>query len=161
MVNSEPRSGQPGFSIRVSVPDQSLELLDPRGAVKARYPVSTSKFGLGTESGSQRTPTGRFIVAEKIGDGAPPWAVFVGRQRTGEIATPGGEHDGILTRILWLSGAEPSNANTRDRYIYIHGTNQEDQIGTPASHGCVRMRNHDMIDLFNRVPPGTVVEIIG
>ena len=91
---------------------------------------------------------------------APPWAAFKGRQPTGEIATPGGDEDGILTRILWLAGAEPHNANTRERFIYIHGTNQEAQIGTPASHGCVRMRNADIIDLFNRVRPGTPVEII-
>jgi lipoprotein-anchoring transpeptidase ErfK/SrfK len=160
MITPDSHDGQPGFSIRVSVPDQTLELLDPQGRVAVRYPVSTSKFGLGMEPGSQRTPLGRFTVEKKIGDGAPPWSVFVGREPTGEIASPGGEHDGVLTRILWLSGAEPVNANTLERYIYIHGTNREDLIGTPASHGCVRMRNHDVIDLYERVPAGTTVEIV-
>jgi lipoprotein-anchoring transpeptidase ErfK/SrfK len=149
---------QPPISIHVSVTRQCLDLLED-GRVVASWPISTSKFGLGTEPGSYRTPTGKFEIGEMIGDGAPEWAVFKARERTGSIATPGGEEDGILTRILWLHGLEPHNANTRDRYIYIHGTNQEDFIGTPASHGCVRMRNADIVDLFARVQPGTPVHI--
>jgi len=160
MITPSSSQGQPSISILVRVPEQTLELRDPRGDVLAHYPISTSRFGLGTEPGSQRTPLGRFTVAEKIGDDAPPWSVFVSRRPTGEIARAGGEQDGVLTRILWLAGAEPANANTLDRYIYIHGTNREDLIGTPASHGCVRMRNADVIDLYGRVPAGASVEIV-
>lgn len=159
MSSADSISGQPAISLRVSVPDQRLDLL-AGDAVLASYLISTSKYGLGTEPGSFRTPTGRFVIDEMIGDAAPPWAEFKSRQPTGEIATPGGEDDGILTRILWLTGTEPHNANTRERFIYIHGTNQEALIGTPASHGCVRMRNADVVDLFARVHPGTPVEII-
>ncbi len=159
MISADPPAGQSTFSIRVSVPDQRLELLDG-GSVVASYPVSTSKFGLGAEPGSYRTPTGRFVIAEMIGEGAPPWMAFRARQPVGIFsADPAADEDGVLTRILWLAGLEPHNANTRDRYIYIHGTNQEDLIGTPASHGCVRMRNLDVIDLYGRVCPGTPVEI--
>jgi lipoprotein-anchoring transpeptidase ErfK/SrfK len=160
MITPSSSQGQPSISILVRVPEQTLELRDPQGSVLARYPISTSRFGLGTEPGSQRTPLGRFTVAEKIGDDAPAWSVFVSRRPTGEIAQAGGEQDGVLTRILWLAGAEPANANTLDRYIYIHGTNREDLIGTPASHGCVRMRNADVIDLYGRVPAGASVEIV-
>lgn len=161
MSSAEPTAGQPGnsFSIRVHVGDQRMDLLD-HGSVVASYPVSTSRFGLGFEPGSYRTPTGRFAVCEKIGDCAPLWAVFKSRVPTGEIGQPGGDEDGILTRILWLEGLDPENANTRERYIYIHGTNQESLIGTPASHGCVRMRNADIAELFPRVTPKTLVEIV-
>jgi lipoprotein-anchoring transpeptidase ErfK/SrfK len=159
MVTPPDTDRQPPISIHVSVADQRLDLLEA-GRVVASWPISTSRFGLGSESGSYRTPTGRFEVCEMIGDGATEWAEFKARERTGSIATPGGEEDGILTRILWLHGLEPHNANTRDRYIYIHGTNQEALIGTPASHGCVRMRNADIVDLFARVQPGTPVHIL-
>ncbi len=160
MTTPDSAPGQPGISLRVHVPAQRLDLL--RGdTVLASYPVSTSKFGLGSEPGSFRTPLGRFVVDARIGDGAPAWAVFKSRQPTGEIAHPGWEGDGILTRILWLHGLDPHNANTRDRYIYLHGTNEEHLIGTPASHGCIRLRNADIIDLFARVPAGTPVEILG
>ena len=94
-----------------------------------------------------------------IGDGAPLGTVFCGRQPTGEIGLGAPGDDLILTRILWLEGAEPHNANTRDRYIYIHGTNHEAQIGEAASHGCVRMRNADIIELFGWITPGTEVRI--
>lgn len=146
------------MKIHVSVPDQRLTVFCGDNEI-ASYPVSTSKFGLGSEPGSYRTPLGRFVVAEMIGDGAPEAAVFKGRVPTGEIASPGGEEDHVLTRILWLDGCEADNANTKERYIYIHGTNQEDQVGEPASHGCVRMRNRDVADLFAKVAPGTAVEI--
>ena len=159
MIMPTEAGGQSSFSILVSVPDQRLDLLDG-GTVVASWPVSTSKFGLGAEPGSFRTPTGRFVIGEMIGADAAPWAAFKARLPTGEIATPGGDGDGVLSRILWLDGLDPENAGTRDRYIYIHGTNQESLIGTPASHGCVRMRNADVIDLFARVAPGTPVEIV-
>jgi lipoprotein-anchoring transpeptidase ErfK/SrfK len=128
-------------------------------AVTATWPVSTSRFGLGFEEGSFRTPTGRFRIAEKIGEGAPAGMIFQSRIATGKVADQGGEEDLVLTRILWLEGLDPQNANTRQRYIYIHGTNQEHLIGTPASHGCIRLRNNDMIELFDRVREGTHVEI--
>jgi lipoprotein-anchoring transpeptidase ErfK/SrfK len=127
--------------------------------VTATWPVSTSRFGLGFKEGSFRTPTGRFRIAEKIGDGAPEGMIFRSRIATGKVADQGGEEDLVLTRILWLEGLDPQNVNTRQRYIYIHGTNQEHLIGTPASHGCIRLRNNDMIDLFDRVNEGTHVEI--
>ncbi|MFM8364190.1 MAG: L,D-transpeptidase [Verrucomicrobiota bacterium] len=148
-----------GALLRVDVASQTVSLLE-NGEVRKRWPVSTSKFGLGFASGSFKTPTGRFAVAEKIGAGAPPWSEFKSRQPTGRIAEPGGEEDGVLTRILWLEGLDSENANTQERYIYFHGTNREDLIGTPASHGCVRLRNGDMVELFDLVPEGAAVEIV-
>jgi L,D-transpeptidase YbiS len=142
----------------VDVNHQRVDLLED-GVATAFWDVSTSKFGLGSEEGGFRTPTGRFRICEKIGAGAPLWSVFKGRVATGTIATPGGDEDLILTRILWLEGLEPENANTRDRYIYFHGTNQENLIGSPASHGCIRLRNADIADLFDRVEVGIPVEI--
>jgi lipoprotein-anchoring transpeptidase ErfK/SrfK len=141
--------------------DISRQMLDLRhhGVLIKSWPVSTSRFGLGFEPGSFKTPTGRFMVAEKIGTDEPLWAEFKSRQPTGHIAAPGGEHDGILTRILWISGLDEQNANTRDRYIYFHGTNREDLIGTPASHGCIRLRNADIAELFDLVPEGVRVVI--
>lgn len=151
-------SSGPVVSLRVDVARQTLHLLSNGVAVKS-WPVSTSKFGIGSEPGSFRTPLGRFRIYEKIGDSAPAWAVFKGRRPTGEIAVSGGEEDGILTRILWLEGLGEENRNTRDRFIYIHGTNQEDSIGQPASHGCIRLRNEDVMELYSLVPAGAEVEI--
>jgi lipoprotein-anchoring transpeptidase ErfK/SrfK len=145
--------------IRVQVPSQTLDLLDDAGETIRCYAISTSRFGIGTEAGSYKTPTGRFRVAEKIGDGAEPGAIFVGRVPTGEFGQEGDEHDHVQTRILWLDGLDPENANTHERYIYIHGTNSESKLGTPASMGCVRMNNSDVIDLYDRVSSGTTVEI--
>ncbi len=127
----------------------------------AAYPVSTSKFGLGTEPGSYKTPLGRFRVAERHGEGAPLGTIFKSRQPVG-LWNPGDvtEDDYVLTRILWLEGLEEHNANTKDRYIYIHGTNQEEQIGQPASIGCVRMKNADVAALYDLVPEGVEVEIV-
>lgn len=144
--------------LRVEVSTQTARLVCDGKTLKT-WPVSTSRFGLGFEPGSFKTPTGRFSVAEKIGAGAPLWAEFKSRQQTGRLAEPGGESDGVLTRILWLEGLDPENSNTRERYIYFHGTNREDLIGTPASHGCVRLRNEDMVELFDLVPEGTPVVI--
>ncbi len=145
--------------IVVDVAAQALRVMDGTAAV-AEFPVSTSRFGLGFEEGSFRTPTGQFVVRDKIGDGAPAWTVFRAREDTGETAPPGGEEDLVLTRILTLDGLEPANANTLERYVYIHGTNQEHLIGTPASHGCVRLRNADMIALHDMVTSGTPVSIL-
>lgn len=148
----------PILSLRVDVDRQILHLLSNGAAVKS-WPVSTSKFGVGTEPGSMKTPLGRFRVCEKFGADAPAWAVFRARLPTGEIGAPGGSDDGILSRILWLEGLDEENRNTRDRYIYLHGTNQEHLIGGPASHGCIRLRNADVIELFDLVPQGATVEI--
>lgn len=156
--NDTPRQHRVNCELRVDVATQTVRLFREGGVVK-QWPASTSRFGLGFEPGSFKTPTGRFAVAEKIGAGAPLWAEFKSRQPTGRIAEPGGEEDGVLTRILWLEGLDPENANTRGRYIYFHGTNREDLIGTPASHGCVRLRNEDMEELFDLVPEGTPVVI--
>ena len=145
-------------SIHVSIRDQQLTLKENEQAVRT-YPVSTSRFGIGTEEGSFKTPTGRFRVAQKIGSDMPNGTVFVGRVplRLDE-ALPSTE-DLVTSRILWLDGLDEQNANTRDRYVYIHGTKHEDKIGTAASHGCVRMRNADVIELFEMVDEGTPVII--
>jgi lipoprotein-anchoring transpeptidase ErfK/SrfK len=148
----------PGCSIRVDMARQTLHLL-LNGVVVKSWPVSTSKFGPGSEPGSFKTPIGKFRICDKIGADAPAWSVFKSRVPTGVLALPGGDEDGVLTRILWLEGLEETNRNTRERYIYIHGTNQEDLIGQPASHGCIRLRNADVIELFSLVPTGTEVEI--
>ena len=142
-------------AIHISIARQLLELR-PAGLV---YPISSSRFGLGTEPGTFRTPPGRFEIGEKIGAGAPPGAVFKSRVPTGEQGHPANPEDLVQTRILWLHGLEPENANTRERYIYIHGTNHEEEIGTPASHGCIRMRNADVAELFELVSVGTPVFI--
>ena len=145
-------------NLLIHVPSQTLDLVE-NGALFRRYVISTSRFGLGAEPGSNRTPTGRFRIAEKHGDGAPPGEIFISRVPTGRIGQEGDEKDHVQTRILWLDGLDPENANTFDRYIYIHGTNAESQLGTPASYGCVRMYNDDVSDLYDRVEVGATVEI--
>ncbi len=145
--------------IRISVRDQRLDLLGDSGGVLASYPVSTSRFGLGSEEGSRKTPLGRFKVGEKIGSGLPLDTVFRGRIPLAPEDPRPSTEDMIMARILWLDGLEDHNANTRQRYIYIHGTNHEDKIGRPASHGCIRMRNTDLIALFDQVPLGAEVVI--
>lgn len=148
-----------GISIRISIRRQMLSLLR-EGNVIAEFQVSTSRYGIGSEPGSFKTPLGRFRVCEKFGDDAPVGSVFVGRKPTGEISAEGGDDDFVLTRILWLDGCEEQNCNSKDRYIYVHGTNQENQIGTPASHGCIRMRANDLIEVYSQVATGTPVEIV-
>src|SRR6476661_2713979 len=146
--------------IVISTRDQKLALLD-RSTLLATYPVSTSKFGLGDRPGSRFTPLGQLQIAEKIGNNAPPGAVFKDRRRTGEIVlanSPG--RDPIVTRILWLRGLESQNANAFARDIYIHGTPEERRIGTPASYGCIRMRSSDIIRLYDIVGTGAVVTIV-
>lgn len=158
MISNSPKETEPLQSIVIEIERQVLELRNGE-QLAATYPISSSRFGLGSEEGSFRTPTGCFRVCEKIGDNVPAWMVFKGRIPTGKIAAPGGEEDLILTRILWLEGLDLENSNSRERYIYIHGTNQEDLIGTPASHGCIRLKNQEMIDLHDRVTIGTEVHI--
>ena len=140
--------------LEVSVPEQTLRLMEGQTVITS-YTISTSKFGLGTEEGSNRTPLGNFAISDKIGVEAPLRTIFRSREPVGtwDPAEPT-EEDLVLTRILWLDGLDPDNANTRDRYIYIHGTNQEHLLGTAASHGCIRMSNAEVIDLFDRVDPG-------
>lgn len=150
------KSVQP--KIHISVRRQELSLKSGRKKLAA-YPVSTSRFGLGSKEGSLKTPTGKFRISEKIGAGMPVGTVFKSRRpvkATREILL---EEDLIMTRILWLDGLDPGNANTHGRFIYIHGTNHEENIGVPASHGCIRMRNADLAELFERVEIDTPVEI--
>ena len=157
-------------SISISISAQSLTLLDEGGRVEKRYAISTAAKGVGERDGSFCTPRGQHIIRAKIGAGQPLNAVFVRRRPTGEIYTPelGAQHperDWILTRILWLSGCERGfnrlgKVDTMRRFIYIHGSPDSVAMGVPGSHGCVRMRNSDLLDLFERVTPGTPVEIV-
>ncbi|WXU00634.1 MAG: hypothetical protein Ctma_1360 [Catillopecten margaritatus gill symbiont] len=129
------------------------------------YSISSAKNGVGETEGSFCTPTGKFKIAEKIGDGLEAGAVLVGRVPTGEIfsqvlSDENPDRDWILTRILWLEGVEVHNKNTKDRYIYIHGTPDEVLMGVPGSKGCIRMRNQALIAMFNAVEVGENVVII-
>ena len=158
------------MKINVHIATQQLELLDDAGNTLRRYAVSTAVNGAGETCGSYCTPRGKHVIRAKIGAGQPENTVFVRRRPTGEIYTPElgaqfPERDWILTRILWLSGCEPGfnrlgENDTMRRYIYIHGTPDSAQLGVPASHGCIRMRNADLVELFDLVPAGTPVEII-
>ena len=157
-------------SIRISLRRQCLELFDDAGNRVRQYAVSTSKNGAGERCDSDCTPRGKHIIRAKIGAGLPLNTVFIGRRPTGEIYTselgeryPG--RDWILTRILWLSGCEPGfnrlrQVDTMRRFIYIHGSSDEARIGTAVSHGCIRMFNRDVVELFDRVAPGTAVDIV-
>jgi L,D-transpeptidase YbiS len=158
-------------TILIHIASQVLELRDDDGNTLRRYAISTALNGPGELRGSNCTPRGRHVVRAKIGAGAPAGTVFVGRRPTGEIHTPelaaaDPGRDWILTRILWLSGCEPGRnrlgeVDTMRRYIYIHGCPGSEPMGVPRSHGCVRMRNEDIIALFDMVPAGTPVEICG
>ena len=149
---------QTSRNIHISIRDQKLTLKKGDTPIRS-YPVSTSRFGIGTEIGSMKTPTGRFRVAEKIGDDTPSGTVFRSRVALKPIDPIPPTEDLVMSRILWLDGLDEQNANTRERFIYIHGTKHEDKIGTPASCGCVRMRNADIIELFNLVNEGVSVVI--
>jgi L,D-transpeptidase YbiS len=150
------KSTEPRIDILVAA--QQLVLKVGRKTL-ARYPVSTSSFGLGTKEGSMKTPTGRFRIAEKIGENMPVGTIFKSRRPVKATKKLLRDGDLIMTRILWLEGVEAANANTYDRFIYIHGTNHEEQIGERASHGCIRMRNADVAALFEQVRIGTPVVI--
>lgn len=155
--------------IRIDLPRQTLELEDGNGGLLRRYEVSTAKNGAGELSGSFRTPRGRHVVRAKVGAGQPANTVFVRRRPTGELWTPElaaqfPGRDWILTRILWLSGKEPGrnrlgDVDTMRRYIYLHGAPDTAPMGEPGSIGCVRMRNVDIIELFDLVPVYTTVDI--
>lgn len=156
--------------IEISLAGQQLRLLDPAGRETARFSVSTALRGCGEMRDSGCTPRGRHVVRAKIGAGLPSGSVLAGRRPTGEIwsaalARQHPERDWILTRILWLSGQEPGfnrlgRVDSMQRYIYIHGTPDDQPMGVARSHGCIRMRNSDVIALFDQVAVGTVVDII-
>jgi L,D-transpeptidase YbiS len=144
--------------IDVSIRDQRLTLTRDGEEVRS-YPISSSRFGIGTEEGSMKTPLGKFRIAEKIGDGAAPGTIFKSRVPLGPDDPLPDTEDFVTTRILWLDGLDDDNANTRDRFIYIHGTKHEDKMGIPDSHGCIRMRNADVVELFSLVDETTQVVI--
>jgi len=156
------------LTIKVNIGGQRLDLYDDATLVRS-YSVATAKNGPGEIKGSEQTPRGWHTIRAKIGRDHLPGTVFVGRRPTGEVFTPGmreqfPRRDWILTRILWLSGLEPGfnrlgQVDTMRRYIYIHGCPDEDAMSVPSSHGCVKMRNSDVIELFERVPAGTRVLI--
>ena len=158
------------MKLEIDIVRQELALQDENGKVLEKFPVSTSKNGLGEKNGSFCTPRGHHIVRAKIGAGQPLNAIFVRRRPTGEVWTselhvryPG--RDWILTRILWLSGCERGfnrlgEVDTMRRYIYIHGSPEGAEMGKPGSIGCVRMRGRDIVELFDLVPPYTPVEIM-
>lgn len=155
--------------IEISVAAQTLTLFDDAGEVLRRYSVSTAKNGVGEVSGSYCTPRGRHLIRARIGAGQPENAVLVRRRPTGELYSPALREqfpgrDWILTRILWLSGCEPGRnrlgeVDTMRRYVYIHGSPDDATMGEPGSHGCVRMRNADIVELFDLVGPYTPVDI--
>jgi lipoprotein-anchoring transpeptidase ErfK/SrfK len=157
------------MKIIIHIPQQTLDLLDDSGKSIRHYRVSTGANGVGEENGSFCTPRGKHYIRAKIGAGQPENSVFVKRRPTGEIYTPdlGANHlmrDWILTRILWLCGKETGynrmgSCDTMRRYIYIHGTPESTLLGKPGSHGCVRMGNNDLLELFDLVSMGTEVEV--
>lgn len=145
--------------LRVSVRDQKMALYD-QGQLVRTYGVSTSKFGEGDTRSSNCTPLGKLRIASKIGDGMPPGMVFKSRRATGEVIRPDAPgRDPIVTRIMWLAGADSKTKNAYSRFIYIHGTPEERNIGHRASYGCIRMRSMDIIDLYSRIPVGASVKI--
>ena len=155
--------------LHISIASQTLTLFDDADQVLARYPVSTASRGAGELRGSYCTPCGTHLIRARIGAGQPINTVFVARRPSGEVYSPElaaafPERDWILTRILWLSGCEPGRnrlgpVDTMRRYIYIHGCPDTATVGVPESHGCIRMRNEDLVDLFDRVAVYTPVEI--
>lgn len=152
-------AGDTRHRLYVSSADQRMLVLRD-GRVLTTYPISTSKYGLSSQPGSNATPQGAFRIKKKIGEGLPYGAVLKSRRPTGEVLrvnAPG--RDPIVTRILWLDGLSPSNANTFDRLIYIHGTPEERNIGTAVSYGCIRMRSRDIAELFDTVGVGARVFI--
>jgi lipoprotein-anchoring transpeptidase ErfK/SrfK len=154
------------FKIIIRVSTQKAELFRDGERLKI-YKISTALNGLGCEVGSNKTPTGLHRVAKKIGADCGVGTVFRSRVSTGEVWSPdplnplcNSNEDLVLSRILWLEGMEAHNANTLDRYVYLHGTNQEHLLGNAVSHGCIRLSNQDVIELFDLVPEGTLVEIV-
>jgi L,D-transpeptidase YbiS len=155
--------------LALDIPTQWMQLYDDRDVLIRRYRVSTARNGSGEQRGSFRTPRGRHVIRARIGGGVPANTVFVRRRPTGECWSPElaaghPDRDWILTRILWLSGCEPGfnrlgEVDTMRRFIYLHGSPDTAEMGVPGSIGCVRMRNRDIIELFDLVPAGTPVDI--
>jgi lipoprotein-anchoring transpeptidase ErfK/SrfK len=159
LVAVRPLTASTAAEIVVSIPDQTLALLDGE-KVLARYRVSTSKFGNGDNVGSYRTPLGTLFVSGKFGDRLPVGAVIKNRAPTGEvIAVDARNRDAIISRVIWLRGMERQNSAAHDRCIYIHGTPEERHIGKPFSFGCIRMRSRDVIALYDSVHIGMRVTI--
>ena len=156
-------------SIKINITEQKLSLLDEAGDVLQQYPVSTSKYGTGNQNGSEKTPLGLHRIKHKLGGAMPVNEVFIGRVPHGnleECIERGVDlpDDVIMSRIMWLEGMEPGRnqggyVDTYQRYIYIHGTNHEENIGTPSSIGCIRMCNQDVVDLFRQLEVGSEVLI--
>jgi L,D-transpeptidase YbiS len=156
-------------TIRINIAEQKLYLCDEDGGVLSEYPVSTSKYGTGNADGSNQTPLGLHRIKDKIGGAMPVNEVFIGREPQGtlqECIERGAElpEDVITSRILWLEGMEPGRnrggyVDSYQRYIYIHGTSDEENIGRPASIGCIRMRNNDIVELYRLVDTGSEVMI--
>ena len=160
---------EPVHQLRVSVENQQLLAFDQQGKEILSYTIATAKKGIGQQFGSECTPTGKHIIRAKIGEGQAVNTVFVGRRPTGEIysqelANQFPKRDWILTRILWLSGCEVGhnrlgNVDTMRRYVYIHGAPDSHSMGIPSSHGCIKMRNEDIIELYQTVSIETFVTI--
>src|SRR5437763_13409282 len=148
----------PRTRIDISIGDQQLTLTQDGETVRS-YPISSSRFGIGTEEGSFKTPTGNFRISQKIGGDLPHGTIFRSRVALGPEDPLPSTDDLVMSRILWLDGLDDHNANTRERFIYIHGTKHEGKIGTPASCGCIRMRNADVVELFDLVNHNTPVII--
>ena len=155
--------------LKISISEQFLDVIEDGESIR-RYPVSTSAWGAGERADSLCTPRGRHVIHEKIGAGLPSGAVLVGREFTGEVFEAGmarhePERDWIQSRILWLDGCEDGwnkggDCDSRTRFIYIHGTPDREPMGVPFSHGCIRMRNADVIELFDAVDAGMSVELV-
>lgn len=153
-------SVQKDSDVIVSVKDQKLGIYDPGGKLVKSYKISTSKFGLGDRPGSNCTPLGKHEIVAKIGHGLPKGAVLKSRNWNGEVLPPNAPgRDPIVSRILWLKGLEGQNQNAYKRFIYIHGTPEEQKLGKPASYGCIRMSMADVIRLFEDLGIGSTVEI--
>ncbi|MFV1993646.1 MAG: L,D-transpeptidase family protein [Acidiferrobacterales bacterium] len=158
------------FRIIITINNQTLSLLDQNDQVIFSTKVSTASNGAGETADSEKTPRGEHIIRAKIGAGQAVNTIFVGRRTTGEKYSPGlrklhPDRDWILTRILWLSGTEPGKnrlgkRDTMRRFIYIHGAPADDEMGIPGSHGCIKMKNEDVIKLFDLVAAGTPVTIV-
>lgn len=144
--------------ILIHIQGQCLQLLDGDKVIHY-YDISSALNGTGSEEGSYKTPLGAFLIDEKHGFKAPRGTIFKARKTAGIWSGEKEDGDLILSRILWLKGLDESNTNTKQRYIYIHGTNHEDKIGVPHSCGCIRMKNTDVIHLYDIVSLGTRVEI--
>ncbi|HHJ35445.1 MAG TPA: L,D-transpeptidase [Gammaproteobacteria bacterium] len=162
-------SGKRVNSIKIKLSEQCLSLFDEDNKLLHQYPVSTSKYGAGNENGSKKTPLGLHRIKDKLGGAMPVNEVFIGRVPHGDLNECKARNvdlpdDVIMSRIMWLEGMEPGRnkggyVDTYQRYIYIHGTNHEESIGTASSIGCIRMCNQDVVELFRLVEPGSEVLI--